>query len=606
MSSSLASPIAAPSSTPLTGLGLTALVREHLQPQLAGFCTRLLAEGRAMRIDGTAVFNGGDKFLPGKIAMGLSYLLLDPAHDAPTRERLCADFARIARLTLEDDNHSWGIYYYLAALHRLNQGGLLEAAVDAPTLARLAARLDWRRFVRETDFTLIDLPTNYYGVAFSIARLRHLLGWESEAAGEILLRRTLDHYRTYSGEFGFSDETEGEGRFDRYSILLIGEICQRCLETGLALDDALKTWLRRAIDVILLRLNPAGDGFDFGRSIGPYGDTAFLEVLAAGAAAGLLSEDERTLAYGFAVCATRKYVRFWFDAGTHSVNLWDKGRRTDAYRGKHRILGENFSLLHQYCYTARQWQALGYGDAPETADMAARLVRLPRFATTWFARGEFDRALITVRDGARILSLPVINGGHGQHAHNPYFSIPFCNGLVQGAADAGWPQLLPRITLADGSALIPAAWQRALQVEQDGDTLCVRFHQDALDRLGDAAPQRDTRLAVTTTYRFTPGRVEREDHFTPAAPLDHARIELEFASFSQHARVTATGTVFADGLARAFRVEGLPPGRVVDVSADPLYRAAMGPLPRCVRHAAEGLTLAEPFTLRWTLEYARD
>ena len=84
------------------------------------------------------------------------------------------------------------------------------------TLAKLRAKLDWRRFVRP-DLTLIDLPNNYYGVAFSIARLRYLLGWEDAAASEQLLARTLDHYRNYSGDYGFADETEGKGRFDRYS-----------------------------------------------------------------------------------------------------------------------------------------------------------------------------------------------------------------------------------------------------------------------------------------------------------------------------------------------------------------------------------------------------
>jgi len=53
--------------------------------------------------------------------------------------------------------------------------------------------------VREDDLTLINLPNNYYGVAFSIARLRYLLGWEDAAASDALLAKTLDHFREYSG-----------------------------------------------------------------------------------------------------------------------------------------------------------------------------------------------------------------------------------------------------------------------------------------------------------------------------------------------------------------------------------------------------------------------
>ena len=98
----------------------------------------------------------------------------------------------------------------------LHARGLLERAVRPATLAKLKQRLDWRRFVRP-DLSLINLPNNYYGVAFSIARFRHLLGWEDASAGDQLLARMIDHYRKYSGEYGFADETEGKGRDDLFS-----------------------------------------------------------------------------------------------------------------------------------------------------------------------------------------------------------------------------------------------------------------------------------------------------------------------------------------------------------------------------------------------------
>ncbi len=111
-------------------------------------------------------------------------------------------------------------------------------------------------------------------MAFSIARLRYLLGWEDSSGSDVLLERMVNHfYRTYSGQFGFSDETDGEGRFDRYSILLIGEICQRFIETGMEVTDQLKGWLRKSIDVILNASQSQGAmALNSGRSIGAYGD----------------------------------------------------------------------------------------------------------------------------------------------------------------------------------------------------------------------------------------------------------------------------------------------------------------------------------------------
>ena len=587
----------------LAGVDLDQIVSQGLLPQLDYFCERLLAEKKALVIDGTPAFNGKDKFLPGKIAIGMSYLLLNTPRTDPKFQHYLDGFRQIADLTLDEDNESWGIYYYVSALNKLRVAGLLEQAVAPATLARLKVKLDWRGFVNVTDYSLIKLPTNYYGVAFSIARLRHLLGWEDANGSEILLQKTVQHYQTYSGEFGFSDETDGEGRFDRYSILLIGEICQRFIETGLPPTPQLKAWLRRAVDVILVRLNPAGDGFEFGRSIGAYGDTAFLEVLAAAAKLGVLTPDEQELAYAFAVRATAKYAEFWFDQQTHSVNLWDKGRRTDTYRGKHRILGENLSLLHQLIYTNNQWKELGFKGRAPAADYAERLSRLPRFSTTWFAKGEYDRALISFRDGQRVVSLPIINGGATQHANNPYFPIPFSNGLIQGAADAGWPQLLPRFTLADGSVLIPTAFQRQIQTEKKGSALQVRWQQRELDRLGERSPVKDARLAVDTTYTLDSGTITRTDRYTPAQPLSGVSIELEFASFSQQAKQQGSTVSFGDGAAAEFSVSGLPDCRVDSVSGDPLYRAPMGQLHSRVRCAGQGLTLDAPFTISWTLRY---
>ena len=591
----------------LAGVNLDLIVSEALLPQLAAFCEQLLAEGKAMQIDGTPVFNGKDKFLPGKIAIGMTYLLLGTPPSDPKFQHYLEGFRRIAELTLEDDNDSWGIYYYVSALNKLREAGLLGAVL--PQLSRirlrLRHRLDWRSFVDARDHSLIGLPTNYYGVAFSIARLRHLLGWESAKASEVLLQKTIQHYQTYSGEYGFSDETDGQGRFDRYSILLIGEICQRFIETGLTPTPQIKDWLRRSVDLILLRLNPAGDGFDFGRSIGAYGDTAFLEVLAAAATLDLLSAEEKALAYAFAVRATAKYAEFWFDQSTGSVNLWDKGRRTDAYRGKHRILGENLSLLHQLIYTNAQWNALGFkGLAPlSTRDFAASLARLPRFTTTWFAKGEYDRALITFRDGLRVISLPIINGGESQHAHNPYFSIPFSNGLVQGAADADWPQLIPRFTLADGSVLIPAAFQRNIHTDAQGSALIVSWQQQELDRLGEPSPIKDARLAVDTTYTMDSGLITRTDRYTPACPLDVASIRLEFASFSEHARLQGNTVLFDDGAAASFSLEGLPECHLDPIDEDPDYRAPMGQLRTRVRYEARHLHLNGAFTILWVLHY---
>lgn len=576
-------------------------VRTRIAPQLEKLLQQLLRERRAMTLGGVKVFESGDKFLPGKIAMAMAYRISTlPARD-PRRAQMLKDFADIAALTIDDPNDTWGIYYYLSALHSLETQGVLNRAVTPELRAKLRAKLDWRKFVRTDDLTLIGLPNNYYGVAFSVARLRFLLGWEDAKAGDALLARTLDHYRKYSGEFGFADETDGDGRFDRYSVLLIGEIAQRMVETGVTPSAEVKGWLRRSIDLLLPRFNLNGEGFEYGRSIGAYGETAFIEVLTAAARLKVLTPIEERMAYAMSSRISARYMDFWVNPALGSVDLWSNERRTDAYRGIHRIFGENLSLARQHFYTNAIWNDLGYrGRAPD-AGYGRWLDTLPKLTTTWFAKGKYDRALLTIRDGGHVIGLPMINGADTQHMNNPYFPVPFSPGMLQGSADAGYPQLTPRITLGDGSVVMPLSYFRDITVTRSGNATEITWRQDALDRLGERAPIADPRLTIETRYRFTPGRIERNDRLVPAAGVTVKRIDMEFASFSTAPRTVGPGEVaFGSGEVRGFATTGY--GTCTASAPDkPEYAAPTGPFATLVRCGTSGG--AGPTNLGWTLSY---
>jgi hypothetical protein len=579
-------------------------VETRLMPQIEGLIEKLLREKRGMTLGGVKVFESNDKFLPGKIAMSMAYRVTMLKEGDPRLEQRLRDFADVAELTISDTNDSWGIYYYVAALRMLKERGLLERAVRPATLAKLRSQLDWRRFVLP-DLTLIDLPNNYYGVAFSIARLRYLLGWEDERGSDQLLARTLDHYRKYSGEHGFADETEGKGRFDRYSVLLIGEIAQRLVETGMTPSAEVKAWLRRSVDVILPRFNLTGEGFEYGRSIGAYGETAFLEVLTAAARLKVLTPVEERMAYAFSSRIAARYMDFWVDPTLGSVDMWGQGRRTDAYRGKHRIFGENLSLARQHIYTNQIWNDLGYrGRAPDSG-YARWLQTLPRSTTTWFARGEYDRALVTVRDRGHLIGLPIINGAEGQHMNNPYFPVPFSPGMLQGSADAGYPHLLPRITLVDGSVLMPLAFFKNVQVTRRGPETHVRWRQDALDLMGGNDARADKRATIETRYVLAPGRITRTDKLLPAPGTSVARIDFEFASFSSAPRLGKAGTVsFGKGEVRRLETNGYGVCRAGEPD-DAAYKASTGPfrtLVRCTRQ--EPRAAGGAIELQWSLSYS--
>jgi hypothetical protein len=576
------------------------LVEQHLLPHVAYLFEKLLDERRNVALDGVRAFEGGDRFLPGKIAVALSHLVVNTPRTDPKFAQYLAGFREIAELTVDDPNDTWGIYYYLSALNRLRKAGLLGQAVSPAVLAKLRIKLDWRSFIKVPGFTLIDHPTNYYGVAFSIARLRLLLGWEGPEPSRQFLSKMVSHYQRYSGEYGFSDETDGEGRFDRYSVLLIGEICLRFIETDMRATPQLKRWLRKSVEVMLVRMNQRGDGWDYGRSIGPYGDTAPVQVLAAAAYLDVLSPQEKEMAYAFTTLATAKFVNFWYDPEMRSLNLWEKGRRTDAYRGKHRILGENMSLLDQLMSANELWNEMGFRNKPP-ADLSAWLLTLPTFTFTRFARGEYDRGLVTYRDRSHIFSLPIVNGGRVYHSRNAYFPIPHSTGLIEGTPDEEYPQLVPRFTLADSSVLMPIAYARQITTAGAGDRWTVTYRQDEVDRVGAPIPIKDDRMKVEVSYVFEPGSITRTERYTPSAPLAVTDISMTFASFSSSARLSDARVVFAEGNVEEFSVTGLDACSIAP--ANDTYRASNGPMKTVVSCATRATTLTKPFAISWTVKY---
>jgi hypothetical protein len=579
------------------------LVQQRLQPQTEALLGRLIKEGHALSMDATPVFNAKDKFLPGKIAIGLvDYWQALPAGD-PRVPAFVKAFRQIAALTIDDANEAWGIYYYMLALNQLRRAGLLQDAVDPLTLDKLRSRLDWRSFVNATNFSLIDAPNNYYGVAFGIARLRAQMGWEQDGAAEKLYARIAEHYRRYSGEFGFADETEGEGRFDRYSVLLSAEIANRFLESGGQPPPEVLKWLRKSVDVMLVRLHASGEGFEYGRSLGPYGETAIIEVLTVAAAVGVLDDRERALAYSYATRALQRYLSFWLDKTTGAVNLWDGGRRTDAYRGRFRRFSENLSLTHQFCYTNALWNTLGFGEQAPLADFSAALRSMPVQTVTWFARGRYDRVLLTRRDGEHVIGLPLINGGASQHQHSAYFPIPFARGMLSGVADGSRPLLLPQLQLSDGSTLMPLAFFRGVQIETSGTRTTVSYRQTELDRVGDTAPIADDRLSVATQYEFARGRITRTDVFTPRTAIEISGIELDFGSFSRLAHQLPKQIDFTDGAVEQFSVSGLDGCQAQSITNDPEFESDLGPMLSKVICTLGRRKVRGPFSISWTLVY---
>lgn len=474
----------------------------------------------------------GDPYASGKFALALSLLI----ENDPRRS---AEWPEVWSTLALAPCDNWGKYYFLQALLKLSQQGVLDKVFTAAQLQILRGKLHWQEMVDEGTWRLNPrFPTNFYGVAFSVARLRYLLGWESASASQEILLKLIEHYRAHADN-GCSDETNGHGRFDRYSVLLVAEICQRHLETGLEVADWLKASLRQAVTLVLSILNEDGSGFLWGRSIGAYGDSAFNEILAVSLRLGLLTPPERKVASEFSLACSDRFLNFWYDRDEQSVNLWFKGRQTDAYRAGHRLVGENISLCLQHLNVQQAWVGTASGESVD--------VEKPQLALefTAFRKDQFVRGLYHWHDGRRTFVLPLINGANPYHNTSPYFPLPFSSGLFTGVAQGNAPLWIPGIRDDRGRLLRPLVWFSDCLHQQTASGWEIVIDYDGLDVVEDggepvAEPQREFAFHCRTRYLIEAGAVTREDIFT-CPPGRGAGVEFMAALYADAPQVTLQG-----------------------------------------------------------------
>ncbi|MFT4065822.1 hypothetical protein [Paraburkholderia sp.] len=612
--------------------------------------------------------NTGDKFLPGKLALGLSWILIDmktkgdPAYAdylATYQKITTAMMTQMSGANYTYANTSWGEYYYLVALNNFQAHGMLNEVFSDSMLNTLKARLTFCDMFgadasgktdtcpaagTPIDVASLNTAQNYYAVSYGIAGLRQKLGWSNPTfssttdpsvatmnARDALLYTLTKHIRNDSSG-GFSDEASNthttyydQARYDRYSTLLIGEVTERTLEMGnqANLTPELKSYLRNSVNLILPQLNTNGQGFNYGRSIGPYGDSAFMEVLTAAANAGILTDQEMKVAYTYIYKSALRYSNFWYDPTlpTPSVNMWVKGRGTDAYRGKPRVMGENFSLLHQYMYVNAWWDKLGFnGKAPlSDADMQAYLDTKPHYTLTWYNQPTdtahpYSAGLITVRDGKRVINLN-LSQAPDYNSFTPYYPTPSSDNLVYGTTDLAYALLIPQVTY-NGKTYIPVTYYKNLNVTENNGQVVVTFDTAKFRQATkNAAYTTDLDLQVHTVMTFSNGTMTRTDTLSSGTLTGNLSVETDYTSFADFQNTTANSDGFSvnytNSPATNYATTGfdscaLSQFDTVNGATNPLSTTPIGQL-----HSSFACT-TQPFaltggasrTLTWTLKYA--
>lgn len=578
------------------------LNEQIIYPHLESLCSQIHHAKHELYIDGALAFPKDEKFLPGTISSSFCYFLtsLDPTSEkfqiwcTKTSEMI----AHNSTLTMS----TFGILEFLSALYELQKYTLLDRIVSKDTLAVLMQKLDWHIFVDASTWTLkFGLPTNYFGVAFRVALLREQLGWDIEGASTTLLDILIKHIIAHSGQHLYMDETNGEGRFDKYTISIAAELCELLVEFNKPIPDILREIMNKSCSILIQLLDAKGNGFCYGRSIGSHGEAIIIETFPVAIRMGLFSQEELPFIYTATYLAAQKITSFWYKEGRGGFNIWDDGRRTDQYRGKMRVLEVNLDMSLKMLRAEHHLKTVGLHHATTLSPTLYQtwLDKLPKIKYFCFEKEAYERGLLIVRTPNHIFSLPVINGGHKYYSHTAYLPIPYTIGIIEGTPDEIRPFLVPQLTLEDNHKLMPLSYIKDILInEVEGQ---ISFKQDVLCSLKDPAdPYPFEGASCVTTYTFEENKISRKDEFSIKGDLKVVKVSLELDTFSTLISQDIN-TLYLKGHLSQFDVSGLNIIHTEDVSNNPIYHTPHGAHQLNVK--CEGIPNSPTFSTSWSFNY---
>ncbi|MGL6173883.1 MAG: hypothetical protein ACRC1P_04665 [Cellulosilyticaceae bacterium] len=578
------------------------LNEQIIYPHVESLCSKIHQDKHELYIDGALAFPKDEKFLPGTISSSFCYFLTSLDQSSEKFQLWCTKTSEMIAHNSTLTMSTFGILEFLSALYELQKHSLLAAIVSQDVLDVLIQKLDWHVFVDESTWTLKSgLPTNYFGVAFRVALLREQLGWDPEGASTILLDILTKHIVDHSGQYLYMDETNGEGRFDKYTVSIAAELCELLVEFNKPIPDILRQIMQKCCDILIQLLDVKGNGFCYGRSIGSHGEAIIIETFPVAIRMGLFSDEELPFIYTATYLAAHKITSFWYKDCRGGFNIWDDGRRTDHYRGKMRVLEVNLDMSLKMLRAERHLKAAKLSHTPilSAAVYQVWLDKLPKIKYFWFEKETYERGLLIVRTPNHIFSLPLINGGHTHYSHTAYLPIPYAIGIIEGTPDESRPFLVPELTLEDGHKLMPLSYMKDIIIDES--TRQISFKQDVLCSLEDkGCPHPFKGISCITTYTFEENNISRKDEFTVDSELKVTKVSLELDTFSSLIS-QGTHTLSLEGELSHFNISGLNIIHTEDVSNNPTYNTPHGAHQLNVK--CEGTPSSSTFTTSWSFNY---
>lgn len=559
------------------------IVDTKILPHVKELCRRIYWEGDTMTLDGITCFPEGQDFLHGTVISGFVQVMESlPKNTQEYKEWLAMTQTMIQKNSGKFMN-TFGILEFLLSIYELKSMGVYQQIVDEDLEVVLKKNLHWNVFIDEKTMRFKrPRANNYYGVAYRIALLREFFEWDTQKNSSVLLDRLFEHVHTGPDGSIFMDESDDEGRYDKYSFTIASELCELHGLTGSPLPDKLKQMLKQSMATHMLLAGNQGVGFTYGRSVGANATGAILEIMPLAMQYGL--HDDLAFLHGIIMEAGKRMSEFWFSPKRSMFNLWDDGRRTDGYRGKHRILEVNLDMSLKMIRANKCLKALGWHKVKPCEEQVyqKKCVALPPYRMIRFQQNEYDRCLFIIRMAGRVVMLPVINGSRNWYDHVAYLPIPSSIDLMMGPANARGMYMVPMIQMVDGKRIAPIVYSKHVKVKETSCGVVLTYMQDELCVIDGHVPTKHLGIRDRITYTFTNDYIERVDQLHVDNPDRYVAIHMELSVFDTcqwtNSHMVSDVVVFEDGNLSSITFEGIAVTAVEDVADDDDYHTPCKPL----------------------------
>lgn len=348
---------------------------------------------------------------------------------------------------------TWGKIFVLCALKMLFDDNCMNV-IGQDAINILKIKTDYRDFISTERMEFLKpLPSNYIHVALECAVLREKIGFENEDMSHKLLDKLIDTVEDFSTD-GWLDEQPPFGRFDIYSLSSNSAIIRLFEMMERDVPDCFKKNEREIIDILYALRNRQGKGFYYGRSVAFFADKFVVEKLLSAIKKGLIDDDKTDEVMTYVICVAERIINFWYDQKREICNLWFDGRNTENYRPLSKAFSVTLELL------------TGLADVAENMKETLYYDYIPKKDITDSQRWEINKTVF-VDEEKKVRKLYVLRRkehtfvlnltGLGKRIRSAaYMPAPReADFLDAPPADVCMPYLCPRVTLFDGTVVMP-------------------------------------------------------------------------------------------------------------------------------------------------------